>query len=36
MEPASSNTGFFQDLPVVKNQFHDDASLQRIARRMLD
>ncbi|KAK3903234.1 acyl-CoA dehydrogenase/oxidase [Staphylotrichum tortipilum] len=35
MEPASSNTGFFQDLPVVKNQFHDDASLQRIARLFL-
>jgi hypothetical protein len=34
MEPSSSNTGFFQQQPVVKNQFHDDVSLQRITRRM--
>ena len=34
MEPSSSNTGFFQQLPVIKNQFHDDASLQRITKRM--
>jgi hypothetical protein len=34
MEPSSSNTGFFQQQPVIKNQFHDDASLQRITKRM--
>ncbi|KAK3365807.1 hypothetical protein B0T24DRAFT_636834 [Lasiosphaeria ovina] len=35
MEPSSSNTGFFQQLPVLKNQFHDDASLQRVAKLFL-
>ncbi|SPQ21036.1 5d6e90a4-993f-4e89-ac35-7d7a8761ef99 [Thermothielavioides terrestris] len=35
MEPASSNTGFFQEQPVLKNQWHDDVSLQRIARLFL-
>lgn len=34
MEPSSSNTGFFQRLPVLENQFHDDVSHQRIARCM--
>ena len=34
MEPSSSNTGFFQEMPVVRNQFHDDVSLQRVARRI--
>ncbi|KAM7191878.1 Acyl-CoA dehydrogenase/oxidase, N-terminal and middle domain containing protein [Naviculisporaceae sp. PSN 640] len=32
MEPSSSNTGFFQRLPVLENQFHDDVSYQRIAK----
>ncbi|KAM7184742.1 Acyl-CoA dehydrogenase/oxidase, N-terminal and middle domain containing protein [Rhypophila sp. PSN 637] len=32
MEPSSSNTGFFQRLPVLENQFHDDVSFQRIAK----
>ncbi|KAK4241413.1 putative acyl-CoA dehydrogenase AidB [Achaetomium macrosporum] len=35
MEPSSSNTGFFQQQPVIKNQFHDDVSLQRITRLFL-
>ncbi len=34
MEPSSSNTGFFQEMPVVRNQFHDDVSLQRVAKRI--
>lgn len=34
MEPSSSNTGFFQQEPFVKNQYEDDVSLQRIAKRM--
>ncbi|KAL2015947.1 hypothetical protein VTK56DRAFT_4503 [Thermocarpiscus australiensis] len=35
MEPSSSNTGFFQQQPVIKNQFYDDASLQRITKLFL-
>ncbi|KAL2162601.1 hypothetical protein VTH06DRAFT_6437 [Thermothelomyces fergusii] len=35
MQPSSSNTGFFQQLPVIRNQFEDDVSLQRIARLFL-
>ncbi|KXX76927.1 putative acyl-CoA dehydrogenase AidB [Madurella mycetomatis] len=35
MEPSSSNTGFIQKQPVIKNQFHDDASLQRIIKLFL-
>ncbi|KAK4152914.1 acyl-CoA dehydrogenase/oxidase [Chaetomidium leptoderma] len=35
MEPSSSDTGFFQQQPVVKNQFHDDVSLQRITKLFL-
>ncbi|KAH6840787.1 acyl-CoA dehydrogenase/oxidase [Chaetomium sp. MPI-CAGE-AT-0009] len=32
MEPSSSNTGFFQQHPVLRNQFYDDVSLQRITK----
>ncbi|KAE9579843.1 Acyl-CoA dehydrogenase family member 11 [Colletotrichum fructicola] len=32
MKPSSSNTGFFQELPVLPNQFFDDASFQRALR----
>ncbi|KAK3377888.1 acyl-CoA dehydrogenase/oxidase [Podospora didyma] len=35
MEPSSSNTGFIQQLPTIKNQFHDDASLLRVAKLFL-
>ncbi|GAB1315062.1 Acyl-CoA dehydrogenase/oxidase [Madurella fahalii] len=35
MEPSSSNTGFIQKQPVIRNQFHDDASLQRITKLFL-
>lgn len=30
MEPSSSNTGFFQELPELANQFYDDVSVQRV------
>ncbi|OAA59071.1 acyl-dehydrogenase domain containing protein [Niveomyces insectorum RCEF 264] len=29
MEPSTSNTGFFQQLPELKNQFYDDVCIQR-------
>ncbi|CAK7200959.1 hypothetical protein SEUCBS139899_003659 [Sporothrix eucalyptigena] len=32
MEPSSSNTGFFQELPELPNQFHDDVSFQRVLK----
>ena len=32
MEPSSSNSGFFQELPEIKNQFHDDVSTQRVLK----
>ncbi|KAK3493872.1 acyl-CoA dehydrogenase/oxidase [Neurospora crassa] len=32
MEPSSANTGFIQQQPIIKNQFHEDVSLQRIAK----
>lgn len=35
MEPSSSNSGFFQELPEVKNQFHDDVSIQRIVKLLV-
>ncbi|KAK4168095.1 acyl-CoA dehydrogenase/oxidase [Cladorrhinum sp. PSN259] len=35
MEPSSSNTGFFQQQPVIKNQWYDDISLQRVAKLFL-
>ncbi|KAK0671823.1 hypothetical protein QBC41DRAFT_269790 [Cercophora samala] len=35
MEPSSSNTGFIQQQPVIKNQFYDDVSYQRVARLFL-
>lgn len=34
MEASSSNTGFIQKQPIIRNQFHDDTSLQRIVKRM--
>nr|CAD11366.1 conserved hypothetical protein [Neurospora crassa] len=35
MEPSSANTGFIQQQPIIKNQFHEDVSLQRIAKLYL-
>ncbi|KAK3326358.1 acyl-CoA dehydrogenase/oxidase [Apodospora peruviana] len=35
MEPSSASTGFFQQMPVLENQFYDDVSLQRIAKLFL-
>ncbi|KAK3944103.1 hypothetical protein QBC46DRAFT_280412 [Diplogelasinospora grovesii] len=35
MEPSSSNTGFFQPLPTLANQWLDDVSLQRVSRVFL-
>ncbi|KAK4251766.1 acyl-CoA dehydrogenase/oxidase [Corynascus novoguineensis] len=35
MQPSSSNTGFFQQQPIIRNQFHDDVSLQRITKLFL-
>ncbi|KAK0720784.1 hypothetical protein B0H67DRAFT_577310 [Lasiosphaeris hirsuta] len=35
MGPSSSNTGFFQNQPVLKNQFFDDVSLQRVVKLFL-
>ncbi|KAH8671299.1 very-long-chain acyl-CoA dehydrogenase [Xylariales sp. PMI_506] len=32
MEPSSSTAGFFQQLPTLGNQFHDDPSVQRILK----
>ncbi|KAK9782775.1 hypothetical protein AB5N19_09358 [Seiridium cardinale] len=32
MEAASATKGFFQELPVLGNQFHEDASIQRILK----
>lgn len=32
MESSSSNTGFFQDLPELTNQFYDDVSVQRVLK----
>lgn len=29
MEPSSSNTGFFQEAPVLHNQFRDDVAFRR-------
>lgn len=33
MEPSSSNKGFFQAQPVLKNQLYDDISIQRTVKR---
>jgi hypothetical protein len=30
MEASSATKGFFQEVPVLRNQFHDDASIQRV------
>lgn len=30
MQAASSENGFFQQQPILKNQLHDDPSLRRI------
>ncbi|KAK0652301.1 hypothetical protein B0T16DRAFT_387589 [Cercophora newfieldiana] len=35
MEPSSSNTGFIQKQPVLKNQFYDDVSLRRAVKLFL-
>ncbi|KAK4229606.1 hypothetical protein QBC38DRAFT_508046 [Podospora fimiseda] len=35
MKPSSSNTGFFQQQPTLKNQWHDDISIQRISKLFL-
>ncbi|KAL1854803.1 hypothetical protein Daus18300_011319 [Diaporthe australafricana] len=35
MKPSSSNTGFFQEHPVLPNQFYDDASFQRAMRHQI-
>jgi hypothetical protein len=32
MEPSGSDKGFFQQAPVLTNQFYDDASFQRCFR----
>lgn len=34
LEPSSANTGFIQNQPVLKNQFHDDVSLKRVVKRV--
>jgi hypothetical protein len=28
-KPSTANDGFFQTIPIIRNQFYDDASLQR-------
>lgn len=35
MEASSSDRGFFQQQPVLKNQLHDDPSLQRVLQLLL-
>ncbi|KAJ4396503.1 hypothetical protein N0V93_000722 [Gnomoniopsis smithogilvyi] len=35
MQAASSETGFFQQQPILKNQLHDDPSLRRILQLFL-
>ncbi|KAF2970790.1 hypothetical protein GQX73_g2742 [Xylaria multiplex] len=35
MEPASANTGFFQRLPTLKNQFTHDPSIKRVFQLFL-
>ncbi|KAK1760536.1 hypothetical protein QBC47DRAFT_367412 [Echria macrotheca] len=35
MEPSSANSGFIQSQPVLRNQFHDDVSLNRIVKLFL-
>ncbi|CAK7234768.1 hypothetical protein SCUCBS95973_009046 [Sporothrix curviconia] len=35
MEPSSSNTGFFQELPELPNQFYDDVSFQRVLKLLI-
>lgn len=32
MKASTADAGFFQQHPVLKNQFHDDPSLKRIIR----
>jgi len=34
MEPSSANKGFIQVQPVLRNQFHEDVTLQRVMKRM--
>lgn len=33
MEPSSSDTGFFQEAPVLHNQFRDDVAFRRAYKR---
>ena len=33
MQPSSSDTGFFQEAPVLLNQFHDDVAFRRAFKR---
>ncbi|EFX01121.1 acyl-dehydrogenase domain containing protein [Grosmannia clavigera kw1407] len=35
MEPSSSDTGFFQELPELRNQFFDDVSFQRVLKLLV-
>ncbi|KAK0754624.1 acyl-CoA dehydrogenase/oxidase [Schizothecium vesticola] len=35
MEPSSANKGFIQAQPVLRNQFHEDATLQRVIKLFL-
>ncbi|CAK7267363.1 hypothetical protein SEPCBS119000_002510 [Sporothrix epigloea] len=35
MQPSSSDTGFFQDLPELPNQFYDDVSFQRVFKFLI-
>lgn len=32
MEASSATTGFFQELPLLRNQFHEDPSIQRVLK----
>jgi hypothetical protein len=34
MEPSGANKGFFQQQPILKNQWRDDAVLQRVVKRL--
>ena len=33
MQPSSSDTGFFQEAPVLLNQFSDDVAFRRAFKR---
>lgn len=36
MEPLSATKGFFQQTPLLKNQIHEDVSVQRVLKCMKD